>query len=573
VLREWLEAGFRGIDAIEGAHALRYPWAWPHDQGRHAVAATHAPLPAPPAPGEVCLVSATATGASGTLWAMRPRASGVRFVGAAEVVLRLAPYLALRVLPLLRWRRALLRDAAWAAEAIGRTGRNAERVLDGRSFGVAMCLANASLLIELPVPADLCATVGIDDEGRLTPVDGLEAKIRVVGGFGLGLRRLVVHESQLAEAETLAARFARGLRVVGVRRLGDAIDAAFPALEEQAKFWWPDARSATEAARELFVEAVVESVALLSWHSFARAAALVGRTLRESGGPVDAIAEATFAEAIARRHAGEPTALDFPSQEWLGRQRRPHRLAVVAHVLQSAADVGDSRVRAFVDQALAHVGAPGDECAEDLRVLGAAGRALAAIDDYERARELLLRAVRGWCELRHAAEASRAVCELLRIVGVLGDRDGYREAACYADEVLDDPRTSPISRAYVKAAVERALCQLGMPEEALRDSDVPFSFAEAGAWLMASRTRWRARALAACGRIDEARALRERLDETDEELRPFAWLARLDARIERGERVEDLVDALKSCDVVRSLAVDGLSPGEVAKRYADFCRY
>ena len=225
-------------------------------------------------------------------------------------------------------------------------------------------------------------------------------------------------------------------------------------------------------------------------------------------------------------------------------------------------------------------------------VLGAVGRALAGLERYADATDTLRRAVRGWLELGRVADASYALCELLRVEGILATDDdaeiraaarGRLEATVneHALVLLEDPEVSRASAAFVQAGVERALLLAGDAPTSLafeaRTTTEPIDWlAEVPRHLAITRGRWRARALEAVGQHDEAAVVRAQVlslcaeDPTDREL---ALLTLLDEARTAGEPVEELVADLQNQPAVAPIAVTGLTTDEIARRYADCSRY
>lgn len=589
-LIDTLRGGATGSLARADARAsLRQPWCWPADAALRAAAMELGVEPTAPQPGEALLVSVSPRHDGASLWRLTPRVPGapphdVPFVGEARLSLQRAWGHALRSIEALRTTRPLRADAWCAALIVRDQQRTAERVLDGGSFGVSMCLATASLLMHEPVPASLAASCAVDSSGRASPVEGLATKVALIAREALGVTRLLVHATQVDEARRAAAQHRADLEVVGVHRVAEAVTAAFPDLPARMSAWWPQLDDARAAADELFRCVVEDRATLLDWAPLAAAAERLEQVLRDEP---DARRRASYARAIARRHGNHNEPLAWPDETWLRSLRRPLRQRMVAQLVQSATDAAAPDLGATLDRALHTLPPEGDEHAEDLAVLGACGRALAGLERYDDALRALQRAVAAWLELGRAPEASHALCELLRVDGILARDDATARARLQARlaatvlQILGDADLPRSSAAFVQAASERALTVASLAADALDfertaaldpldwDADVP-------RYLAASRQRWRARALAAVGHTTaaaEARAHVEALCAGADALRDFTLLTRLDAALEQSAPVAALLAELRNSSAVSQLRVEGLPDELVARRYADCCRY
>lgn len=285
--------------------------------------------------------------------------------------------------------------------------------------------------------------------------DDLAALAIGAGGRLVVLPRAKPHE---AAAERLRERRGRADAdgVVGVVTLGEACDAVFD-LRSMA---WRGAlitASRQGAARAgLFEQTRVRSVAALDW-SLVRDLA-VG--LLTTGGQLDERAEfeLCFVRDVARRHMGDAALLEWPTDEQLAPYAPEVTLEVLAHVVQSAADGALERVPDYVAMALDRA-AQGEHSRASLKLLGAAGRALAAVGDWQGASEVLARALDGWCAIS-PAESSYALCELLRVEGVRGRAGRVDELATLAEGTLA-PHFGRTELAYVALALGRARALVG----------------------------------------------------------------------------------------------------------------
>jgi hypothetical protein len=400
------------------------------------------------------------------------------------------------------------RVPGWTIRRVHTAG---EAVLEGESFGLSLCLAAAAYYLQLGSPSHVAAAACVASDGTVLPVDGLRDKLCVLHDWALGVTTVLTSAAQAAEAEAAAGELGATWRIIGVRSVGEAIGHAFPN-------WWTDLQSRWAGDRPLLTQLVRDlhrlardgSNQLLGWRALAEVAEGVACRL-PAGGP--AWKEAQFAALIARRHEGEPALIPL-DEGWFSTMRRPLRLRCLAHVVQSHGDsaetlnveVMDEVIRALPQRSV-------DDSVDDLRLLGALGRTLAAFFCYEKAESLLRRAVQGWFELDRAPEASHALCELLRVVAVTNQRDEFpREVRIYVEPLLRDARTAEISRGFVRYWVGRGFSVLG-------DHDRAYEYLSGGGvdWnlmpdhLRACRLFWALRVARQLGRTGAARTHQEEL--------------------------------------------------------------
>ncbi len=571
----------RGLERATVAGALESPLCWPAGAVLASEAQRHGLVAPEPRVGEVPLVSVSEGRVC--LWRalLAPDAPGHarELVGTAAEAAARAWRLVSRDLPVLRTLDPIAAPPRWLAAPVAKVGGGvAERVLDGPSFGLALCLAGASCLLDTAAPADLLALGEVMPDGRVGAVGALDRKLEVVAGWALGLRRLLVASEQVAEAGDLLAGPRPEVEVVGVARLQHALDRAFPdALDRALGGWQEDPGRARAAARALFRQAVDGELPLIGWGAVARAASLVAEALGEDD---EASEQARFAAAVASRHEGGHDDLPWPPDESLDRLPRPLRLQVLAHVVQAGADCRPEQAGGRARRALARVAPPPDRHREDLQLLGAAGRALIVAGDPEGAAEVLLRALDGWQALLRMHEASYALSEYLRLLGVLGRREALARALEERlPAFLSDAHADGLSRAFVALGAGRALAQTGSPVAALRwlsDEGAPWELAPGHA--CAARRRWQAHALGALGRAEEAAAARADLDHFGEGLGyddPNPLLARIDEAEERGGDPAPPLRALLERDhpEARRIVGDGPADADAARRLAREYRY
>jgi hypothetical protein len=453
----------------------------------------------------------------------------VPFRGEAREQVELARRLVPRALPALVDPSGL--DAALTGARRAVLGATDPGALDGSSFGLAICLAMASSLLELPIATDLVALARLDEMGRCLSVGHVEAKLDVLTRWALGVQRVLVSVEQRDEAERIARALGGHLSIVPVASLADAMRVAFGDVEDRLRArWMREPERARRAAKALLSLARDGYHRLLDWSAVGRAAR--GLALELPDGEHRWMAE--LAAHIAERHRGAPREIEL-RLDWLARQPRPFRLKLWAHIVQSAAD-GVDAWRPLLERAEREVAERDDQHAEDLELAGALGRAHAAWYAHLPAMQWLERATRGWLALEEAHRASYAIAELLRVAGCAGNGGVVDEAiGVYGKPALEDPRTSDVARAFISVAIGRALVATGAPERALRWlDDGAAAWADAPPHAALGRLRWRAAAFRALGDAQKTRAAIDALPPvtTDPEASAVVLLARADA----GER-------------------------------------
>lgn len=464
----------------------------------------------------------------------------------ATATLRLARRLATKHLPFLPTVTPLEHAERYQAWAVVREGDVFVELAEGDSFGLAMLLGVVSLLLGEGFPADLCALASLTSDGRIDRVDGLREKLETVARAALAVRRVIVAPDQEREAREVLATLPRRLALVALdpdAPLAGAMTAAFDDMEDCPTGLWQTPAQVEDGAEELFRLALEGWPVLLRWQGVAAAARKLAADATAVALPPlaarKALWKAAFARDVALRHTGEGVLLDWPAPEVLDWFLLQDRLTVLAHVVQSAADVG-REMEAYAWRAMDGMPRPGDRCDGHLRLLGAVGRTFAAAGRLDRAADALDEAVQGWFDLGRGADASMALCELLRVRGLAG-RDG-RAALQAAEErwlgrFVRCRGLSPASLGFVRLAAGRARVQAGDPAAAVEHlDDVAPSGVDWSAMrdhLRFSRDRWLARPLDATERGRGA-AVRERLHaaaDRHSHHRVFALLADLDAAL------------------------------------------
>ncbi|MEZ4240554.1 MAG: hypothetical protein R3F59_31245 [Myxococcota bacterium] len=176
----------------------------------------------------------------------------------------------------------------------------------------------------------------------------------------------------------------------------------------------------------------------------------------------------------------------------------------------------------------------GERSAADAELLGALGRAHAAAGRWDDAVLRLDDAIDTWTRLDRPVDASRPLCERLRVAGLLGRGDDVERLCAMAARLRAHPACTPVDDAHLRLAEGRACVALGRLERgagllALPDAeDLP-------APVVASARRWAARAAGG----PAADALRAQVT-----CEPWRTLAALDARLAAGEGTHEQVEAL-----------------------------
>lgn len=386
-------------------------------------------------------------------------------------------------------------------------------------------------------------------------------------------------DERQSPAEVLRERAAAegwDVDVRGVYDLGDVLDeiGLFARLE-RPETWSPEARQV--AARALYDESRAAFSVPVGWWNLGRLASVL--LLQMSPGDASLRYELEFARDVSLRHLGYGVLIAWPSDEWLRAQPAEERLEVLAHAVQSAADADLGEVIDRVNNARAWLPAEGN--AASAKLLGAIGRAEAAVGDYVRAAASLRQALDVWTSLgKLTSEGSFAFCELCRVLGIekrLSDIEALK--LTHWDELM---KSDPISAAYVQLALGRAFVQAGSVESGsshLADSAAEWRFSPAH--VNAARLRWLHRASLARGDAGHVLASLEQVG-FEEQLH----LARLDDALHRG------VDHIQHLGALIDLPVEGeeafrtlqrvapqlppqarLHSREAARRLADEYRY
>lgn len=538
------------------------PWMWPDatlHPSAHAYARRVAGVPTTLAAGEVALV--TVREDHGALWSIRiedeDHGEDAAFIDDAIEAWRDAATALPRSLPVV-WDSisTLTRRLPRARRLID---PRHTRALDGRSLGLAFALAMASRHVLVPLPGDFVATAQLDEHGRLGTVDGLDAKIRVIGCCAPGVRRLIVAREQVEQARAIVARGRFPIEVLGFEHLGGVLDVLIEDLEKVWRQRGDSESSRIDHVRTLFRLAVGEGSSMIEWGPVARAATDALEQWRDQ---LDSrhVEMLRFAQAVANRHHDNRGELLMPRAAWMRELPRPLRVRVMAHVVQQAADTGTPDAAELFEQAPPYLEQDDlDMFAPQLELLGALGRLhYSARGDLERAIQYQLRAARAWLERWDHAAAAYPISYLYMLVGVAAsehasltpevnarahDAQGLFEQAQLLEARMWRGGQRCRENAHVMLARARALVELGREDEALDVLEQLYERRRLDENIVGGAIRWMLR----CARI--------RQDETRcAEL--AARLEDLGARhiAERSRALIELDDALRAQDDERARA-------------------
>lgn len=494
---------------------LASPWACAAEDDRAARVRAQWGLDAPtPQLGEVLLLAYQH--GRGALFSLRERGS-YSFGARAKAAARVAFAVAKRCAPTMANARIEALADVRAEYVYSDEGRH--ELLDGSSFGLAFVLADASRFCGHAVPAHVCATAVVHEDGALSAVEGLRAKLTAVSEAALSVTDVLVARDQHEEAASICAALARPLRVHSFATAEAAVSFVFASVADLPPPAWSShtERDRAFAALDRFV---MNGEPLADWTRAVRPARWLLQQM-----PTDPRAQLVL--AIAQRHAGEPSipiAWDESLFDDLG-------LAYVAQVVQSAADAGDDRTLEYANRALWLADrAPAEPGA--LFARGAAARALGCLREYERAAFECERAVQRWARRGEPEQGSRPLCEWLRVTSIRGDRAAFDRACAHRDGYA---RASSPSLAYIDLALCAGRVRLAQPTAALAIAEQHAGTHDVQSYVATSMDRWRARAMASLGRRDDAQRVRAALLAREPGCIEAEWCA-LDRAIEAGDR-------------------------------------
>jgi hypothetical protein len=280
---------------------------------------------------------------------------------------------------------------------------------------------------------------------------------------------------------------------------------------------------------------------LSEWPGLERSAGL----LREHADPLIR-EEAEYALSIAERHLGRGRVMPPPSAALLNLEqfRRDVWLGLFGHVVQSTRDADPGSTESTLAAIAPYLSPPREWSDGDAMLVGAIGRAYAGIRNYELAVQKLRAAVEGWRAIGKVPQASYALSELVRILGITRDEEALAKLRAYLEAFFGEV-TDPNSRAFVELQLGKAMTLLEHFADALSWLDrVEAKAGYLRVDVLRPAQRWRARALDGLDRREEATATRRGLARSGD----CALLASLDeavGRVAPASEVGELLDALR----------------------------
>jgi hypothetical protein len=492
----------------------RGPWCWPENGDEvHLEYLRELGLTMPRlTPGAFPLV--TVCGSTTTLWAIHAGDSGsaiddqtmalgptawAAWEHAQHALPRSLPILCRSVREMARSRPSVHHIASWICEG----SASIERAIDGPSAGLAFAMVLASLALRRALPDDAIASAAVDANGRLDGVEHLSLKIEGVVNLAPRLRRIVVATEQAGEA----TRYADGrITVVGATSVADALEQLLgPGLADALLDAADDRDGRAEMVRSFFRLAVAGRDAAIDWTPVEEGARYAARRWANDLAPEQTFL-LRFAEAVAARHQdnaarqhGARGVMPDPPGEWFDAQPVGVRVAIVAHMVQHAADtaipdaaVAEQWSTAFVPARLA------DAYPAQLRLLGALARlrALTGRAGDALALQQQLAAVL-FDSFEHQA-TSHQVSEWYRLAGACRDGDAFDRAQVFDASVESVGGYGGDGPYYVRLARAKGALLLGReaPGEVVDDLR-KLADGRAPDHVRLSARRWLMRALAA----------------------------------------------------------------------------
>jgi hypothetical protein len=335
-----------------------------------------------------------------------------------------------------RHARWYLRDlpprSGWSIRALG--GDNERRDLEGRSADLAVVLAMASYVGEVPLPHDVAFCAEIGANGLLKPVD-LTSKLECLARECPGIVRIVVSPNQDVPTTTL--------EIFRVATVGEAIVLAFA---ETSLLSYVSAEVVAGMARDLRVG---DTARIPYGAHEGRLRALRDALDGTSHLSSRDVAELRFGIAVAGRHLDR--CFPFPKaselEELTGNsQSAADRIA--SNRLQHAADFGvsgnscaddDADRVAFLEELLAESArllAKRRLTDEEAKRLGAFARIQATVGDFDSAGQAAWKAVHYWSDRDPATgEITRPLSELFRLASF---SEVSRDARIYLESAAAD---------------------------------------------------------------------------------------------------------------------------------------
>ena len=542
------------------------PWIWPA-QGTEARAEAEQLVSGgvpEAAVGAVALVTARQEGSEANLWGYGlPKSGQAKSLGAVAKHSRLQARAALpRALPLL-WRSIIAAEAEQRDDVVRLATRQFDAghlapitLVDGASLGLAMALSLASRVLGQALPADLIASATINAQGQIGPVGHLQEKLACVADEAPGISRFLLAKAQLAEAQQLNQQMNRRLKIVPIADLAAALAYVFGPVEELLIKQGHDDASRNELIEHMFLLALGDRQASVSWRPIASAAELALQTWP------DLNAAQTFklqsCQGIAQRHDGNRGGLDLPSAAQLSAIPQPLRTDFVAHLVQQATETRSPNPDDAAKLAEAQLCRGNEAFAAHLRLLGALGRMRAMQGKPQQALTLQREAALAWLERGMATDASYPLTEWMRLAGALHDPQAFAEAEDFhlRLKLRMAVESDAFVSNYVKLAWCRGLVQLGKAERSLGALRDLANNEQIEAHLRWSAARWLIQVLRASAALTEANKWLAALQAGatgDVYKTRYLRLVELDAALANGHD-DDAILALKGfCEVERFL--------------------
>jgi hypothetical protein len=342
-------------------------------------------------------------------------------------------------------------------------------VLTGRSFGLAFLLACVSRVFKISIPDDVAASAEVDNEGRVTGVGGLSAKMHALRETLPRVTRLLIAVDQVHEVQHLSDR---QLRIVGIRDARAAIEEVFgDRLTTPIVAAGTDPARRTELVEALFRLALGKRAQLVSWAAV-RDAALMAEKAWSDSLDADQLYELQLVRATASRHEDNEGAIQAPTNSWLQKWSMPIRVAILARLVQQCADTGTPSAESVESLAAPYIADPRDAYPAQLKLAGALARLAAVRGRSREALDTQRRLARSLVANLEFDEISYQMAEWYRLAGALGDEDAFREAECFLRQVQAIGGFGLDGNPYVELARCRAMVllpRLGNPTTALSE--------------------------------------------------------------------------------------------------------
>jgi hypothetical protein len=329
--------------------------------------------------------------------------------------------------------------------------------VDGSSFGLSFALAQASELLDWPLPKDLAASAKLlNENGMLGEIGGIFQKIGALTRSAPRVKRLLVAPGNAIEASDAVNAAGVTIEIIQVTSFSEALDLAFGPLDKHLRAAARDPMRRRDILDGLCELVWSERPGVSDWRRIASTAKEI----------LDAVGEATwsltgderqaleFAGAVAQRHAANRGSVALPDPQHLAAMPEPRRSQYVAHILQQVADTAccDAGRTLGIAEGMVPL-TPADRHPGHLMLLGAQARLWAVRGNFGGAMDLARETTLAWLQRRLYAEAARPLCVWLRLAGALGRTESFEEAVDTAAMVrrrvrLDHPEYLQLAQAH-----------------------------------------------------------------------------------------------------------------------------